>query len=385
MIKDRVRFRFSLILILLLAAGCSVPTAPAPTSTVQPTIQPATSTSVPIEPTGTPIPATASPAQPTSPPTSQPTSAPAATAQASATLVSTSAAPVIQPGNITSLTSASVQLPDFVQQLAWPSSSQVIARTENGLLPIQLDPPKVGQPITLNLPDRIQDIAPDGSSLAVFEGSSAVGIFDLQGNKLRDIQVNQPYFASYSSDSQWIAVGLQSEHTVNIYNVSDGQQVASLSGFQTAAPIYYAMISPDKQTLVWIARADVQFQDISTGRMVKELRFENFVINHAFSADGSELALNLGDAIQVFSVPEGALITKLNISQPAQSLSFSPDGQLLAAGYSTSIQFWETAQWTPLQPVVGSDANIALIGFSPDGTRLVSMDENKLFSEWTVK
>ncbi len=344
MIKDRILFRISLGLILLLAAGCSAPTAPAPTHTVQPTILPSTPTSVPIKPTGTPIPATdtpapaaATPTQPTSPPTSQPTLASSPTSLTSVPEVSTSTAPVIQPGNVESLTSASVQLPDFVQQLAWPSSSQVIVRTENSLLPIQLAPPTVGQPITLNLPDRIQDIAPDGSSLAVFEGSSAVGIFDLQGNKLRDIQVDQPYFASYSSDSQWIAVGLQSEHTVIIFNVSDGQQVASLSGFQTAAPIYYAMISPDKQTLVWIARADVQFQDISTGRMVKELRFENFVVNHAFSADGSELALNLGDAIQVFSVPEGSLITKLNISQPAQSLSFSPDGQLLAAGYSTSI------------------------------------------------
>ena len=371
MFKTKTFTTLAILLIAALplaAAGCIPSTPSAATATAAPTLASATDTpivSATLSSTATPVAATLPPATATAP----------------------AAGVVIAPGNVANLTSTSAQMPDFTQSFVWPAAQQAIANTQSGLFPIQTQPLSVGAALNLNLPAgaQILSVAPDGSSAAVRRSDDSLALYDLQGNLLFEPGVNQPYFANYSPDSSLLAVGMTSQMAVQIFDLSTQQLVTTLTGFQSAAPVYGAAVAPGDQTLVYIARATVQYQNIASGDLGAKYGFQDFVLSQAFAPDGSAVALNVGPQIFIYSIPDGQQLTALTLSQPTRGLEYSPDGSLLAAAYGSSIQFWDTSNWTPLQPASAGSANILQISFAPDGKTLLSVDENKELRAWTVQ
>jgi WD40 repeat protein len=98
-----------------------------------------------------------------------------------------------------------------------------------------------------------------------------------------------------------------------------------------------------------------------------------------FSSNGRILAsaktiVGSGE-ILLWDTTSGALIRTLRAKtdQPVTCLEFSPDGQILAAGYDdTMIRLWDVSDGQLLISLKGDEYNVYSIAFSPNGKRLAS-------------
>src|SRR5262249_34484118 len=72
-----------------------------------------------------------------------------------------------------------------------------------------------------------------------------------------------------------------------------------------------------------------------------------------------------------------------------QTIAFSADGTLLAAGTQSRVMVWEVATLQPRAPL--QTAGSGLLGFTPDGRTLVAgphdppADQKRAFTRWDVE
>lgn len=285
----------------------------------------------------------------------------------------------IGPGDFEGLAHESVALPvDFVQNVLWPGPDTLMLHSEQEIYPVTLSPLTVGSPQPLNLPAPPIAFAPDGSSAAAAPENGRLGIYDLDGGLLHELDMTAPYFAGYSQDGRWLTAGEQMEMAVRVFDVTTGAQVARLTGFETAAPVYSAATAPGGETLLWWARATLQFQDIATGSLGQQVMYQDFINTFAFDSTGSRLAVSVLNQIDILSVPDGQVLTTLTLSEPARGLAFSPDGNVLAAAYGQSVQAWDAQTWLPLPPLAAGETPVNRVSFSPDGRAIAALDDENL-------
>lgn len=149
--------------------------------------------------------------------------------------------------------------------------------------------------------------------------------------------------------------------------------------------IEFVMVSPDGRWLVTIGTDyGVKLWDAAARREIRVLRApgKERVLSAAFSKDGRTLALGVGGAIQLQSVPEGNVIKTLprlwtgNVT----ALAFNPGGQTLASAIDgIGIAIWDLATGAPLvTPLSGSEGArldhryVNSLAYTPDGRVLVS-------------
>jgi hypothetical protein len=364
----------------LALAACAAPNFPAAPTATQPSTQAAPShTSSPRAEPATP---TAANTLTAVPPTLAPTAPPAASG-------------VISAANAASLTGEPLTLPEYPQHLAWvpvgaalpPALSpapDLFAWTNPTFYPIRLNPPALGKPAVLNLQILVLAIAPDFSSLVASQ-SDRIGIYDLSGSLLHELEGPAPYGIGYSSDGKLLVATSQTEFATNLYDTASGQLVKKLTGFETAAPVYSAGLVPGNRTLYWIARARLVFQDVQSGQMGKELSYQDFIGPLAFSPDGARMALYVENKLFLYSVPDAQQLALMGTSQPLTSLAFSPDGSLLVGGYGPGLQFWDGTNLTPVASLAGPNTFTGIVSFSPDGKHIASLHENNILELWSVK
>jgi WD40 repeat protein len=76
--------------------------------------------------------------------------------------------------------------------------------------------------------------------------------------------------------------------------------------------------------------------------------------------------------IKVWTTSTGAMLGSLSsLTSGARAVAFSPDGTLLAAGGSDSIQIWQTSNWQPVWSCTNETVGISTLSFSPNGTFLL--------------
>jgi WD40 repeat protein len=98
----------------------------------------------------------------------------------------------------------------------------------------------------------------------------------------------------------------------------------------------------------------------------------------SYSPDGSLLAIGgTGSAVQLYSASTGALLTCLPTSCAVNTLAFSPDGKILAdGGYGPGIELWNVATHALICRLdTFADYNVASISFSSD-SRLLAVGGN---------
>lgn len=194
----------------------------------------------------------------------------------------------------------------------------------------------------------------------------------------RALSNNKNVLMAYSPDGNFLAVGLN-ENTIIVLNAGTLQEVARLpenyEGFQL-------LFMPDSQALMFIKSGDIHSWKFSTGEspeIIPAGGISNPAQSMAFSPDGVYFASGNRDGS--ITLWDAGTLTRLEqtlgyeTGARARSLAFSPDGKILAAGYTDrGVILWDVEDRKELiRPFYNHTSNnIFSLAFSKDGNTLAS-------------
>jgi WD40 repeat protein len=238
--------------------------------------------------------------------------------------------------------------------------------------------------------------AADATALAVGGADGRIRIIDAIDRSTRTTLSGHTagvYPIAISPDGRTLASRSQ-DHTLRIWDIATGVERETL---RPPAPgrVYSPIVfSPDSSTLAieWDDK-NIQLLDLKaeTRRVLASgVRFQSL----AYSRDGRLLAAgNIPCEIFLWEVETGVRIHHLGvelsdmepmkraatlqflgaIGRPMMPITFSPDGSLIACGASNGAALlWEVATGTLLRNIEGTTDPIVALAFSPDGRYLAT-------------
>ncbi|NQT34894.1 caspase family protein, partial [bacterium] len=130
----------------------------------------------------------------------------------------------------------------------------------------------------------------------------------------------------------------------------------------------------------------IKLWSITDGRCLKTLKgHEDWVRSVSFSPDGSLLASGSNDhTIKLWLVSDGRLVrTLIGHSKGVESVSFSPVGSILASGSNDhTIKLWSITDGRCLKTLEGHSKNVNSVSVSPDGSLLASGSDDNTIKLW---
>ncbi len=132
--------------------------------------------------------------------------------------------------------------------------------------------------------------------------------------------------------------------------------------------------------------------DTSTGHLQRAMQIDQEVIKKdggdniaAISPDGKFVAYATSNVF-LFDAISGTQLSVLTGHQGrVDSLTFSPDGKILASGGDDrKIRLWDTSSGTLLRTLTGSGGHVNTIAFTSDGKTLVSGSQERIVTFWNV-
>lgn len=241
---------------------------------------------------------------------------------------------------------------------------------------------------------RITAVAADGRTVAVISDDwLSYSLVDIGAGNIEVASGTTGFRianVTFSPDLKYAAITKAEAWEVVLHSFVDNSEVRLLTGFETAAPIFIAGFSASPAWMVWFARGTAQLQDVETGALSPVFSHEDFITAIAVSPDSSILATAAGKTVNGTFSPaitlwDAALGTELRtIISPAFTITFSPDGKLLAAGADDALSIWRVADGTLLGTFPGHLATIGSVKFSPDGKYIVTAGYDNQLYLWQV-
>ena len=159
-----------------------------------------------------------------------------------------------------------------------------------------------------------------------------------------------------------------------MYHVNDGY----LMGLRGHTDLIYSVaFSPDGSLVATGSRdGTVRLWNESTGEEVGRLEGHgNYVYSVTFSANGEYLASGGRDhRIRIWDVVTGDEVRQIDTDQEVQSVSFSPDGTLLASASGRNhgfIRLWDAATGEEVHLLDSNRFGARSVAFSPDGSYII--------------
>lgn len=193
--------------------------------------------------------------------------------------------------------------------------------------------------------DSLVRFSPDGSLLAIVDRSSSiVRIWEVDTwQEIAQVGYNHSISkAEFSPDDGWLAT-LDDKGNVQVWATSTGTEITHISlGSYRASTMAF---SPNGQWLVTSAIGDkIQVWETGTWRESARIPDQGYILD--FSADSQWLAANGDnyDSAKVWKLESGSEIARFYGASKYSTLSFSSDGQYLAAHETgvdkNRIQIW---------------------------------------------
>ncbi len=336
-----------------------------------------------LEPTGTPPPTTA----PTLPPT-------ATTAPSPTTASGPKGIDATNAGGLT--VSLRLDLPFDPAGIVWSQDGGVLAVTGyKDLLLLDAANLAVIKQVTLPEAEALLDFSPDGRSLAKSTDFQTITISDVLSDQVTaTITPGGPFSAaSFSPDGSRLVVGSGEEWAAMIYDAASGELLDTVTGFETAAPVYNVRFGSDGASLVWMARGSIQVEQITGQTLGADIGHEDFITAYHLSHSGSLLATAAGGTVNGEYTPlvhlwepsSGEKIGELVQPQPAYFVNFSPDDALLAVCAGDDLLLWDVASQALILSAPAHPGGVWAARFAPDGLSLTTVGADRTLALWTVE
>lgn len=274
-----------------------------------------------------------------------------------------------------------------------PDNKMLVARSQNGAVHLWQVPNgrlliKNTPPLAYTGPIQSVAISRDGALIA--SGSGKIQLWNAHdGTPLFEAPpVGGKNSVAISPDGQRLAFD-STDRTVQVWEMTS-QQLFTLPQ-EDKSEVFSVAISPDG-TLVASASKDntLRLWDLSNYNLLHELKAdaEIGIINQlAFSPDNQMLASasEHDKTVRLWETASGKLLKTLPSEQPPSSVTFSPDGQILAEGYGNGMVLLRSlSDDTPRNPPEMHTARVNSLAFSPDGKILASASSDDTVRLWRV-
>ncbi len=310
--------------------------------------------------------------------------------------------PKIQKSVITSQNAAQLQaafmttLGSGMNDLVWAEDdSALIAINDSGAARYSADKLEKQETFTYDTQAAFYTASPDGKTIAFSDANNEVFLANLQATENAKT-FTAPFYIGrldFSPDGKTLLTTSLDEIAITLWDAASGKQLQTISGFETAAPVYSAKFGADGKHIIWFARATVQLYDLESGQFGPVMSHEDFASDETVSKDGSLVATaaagtidgNFTPAIFLWDAASGELKNTLTNPDGLTAIAFSPDGSLIAAASNGKLLFWDIASGKKTAEIAGGSEDIFNLAFSPDGTSLATSGTNGLITLWQVK
>ena len=239
-------------------------------------------------------------------------------------------------------------------------------------------------------------VAADGQTIAVTGDDGTVKLWDEQRRELQTIQSSLnpevssdafvrsgPYTVnslSFSPDDRLIITGAD-DGRVRLWSRSN-REIKAVEGHSDQGTS--VSFSPDGQVASASRDGTVQLWN-HQGQALPTINspwFEGSVYSVTFSPDGQVLAAAAANGTVSLWDPQGQE-SQVSIDHPlVNDVSFSPDGQVIAsASDDQTVRLWNL-QGQPLQVLEGHKGLVNSVSFAPDGQTLASIDSRGVLIFW---
>jgi WD40 repeat protein len=170
------------------------------------------------------------------------------------------------------------------------------------------------------------------------------------------------------------------------YSLTESPLIKTLTGHQ--GRVYKVRFSPDGKSLASASTDKTIKRWSKDGKLLETLSHGGAVYNLSFSPDGRSLASASVDGARLWTQKDGlfAKVPPIQLStQPTVGVSFSPDGQRIAAtSFGNNVQLWDR-NGKPIAILKGHQDRVRRVTFSHDNKLLASASDDNTVRLWTTE
>ena len=239
--------------------------------------------------------------------------------------------------------------------------------------------------------------SPNGEIIAAVTNAGSPYFWDMQTQQLVKHLIGEGTSLAFSPDGKTVALGgggsgwRSKKNTIRLWNPEIEQQTGLLEGH--TAEVQSLAFSPDGMLLASGSASPehaIRLWNVEPQQQIGVLLGRTgWAHSIAFSPDGKTLASG-GDYIRLWDVATQQQLLSLD-SQGAglygQTVSFSPDGEILAFLGERGIILWEILtqqQVGALKRRMGIGSELETFSFSPDGRWLASGNRDGVIQLWEL-